>query len=69
MSKINPDEPLTEKEWRYVFAVRCISKQGRPISEGERALIVRAYASDPRRYAAMDRDVFKATAPFGSKVP
>jgi hypothetical protein len=58
--------PLTESEWRKVFAARCQTKQGRSISAEERALVDRAFETDPERYGAMDGDVFNATVPFGS---
>ncbi len=59
---------LTDEEWAQVFAARCQSKQGRPLSEKERALCDAAFESDKKRYAAMERDVFNATVPFGSTV-
>lgn len=57
---------LTEREWAKVFTARCQSKQGRPISEEERALLTRAFETDEKRYAEMDREIFNATVPFGS---
>lgn len=58
--------PLSDSDWQKVFRARCQSKQGRPISDAEQALVDAAYKSDRRRYAAMDKDVFNATVPFGS---
>ena len=57
---------LTEAEWSAVFAARCQSKQGRPISPTERTLCDAAFKSDKERYIAMAADVFDATVPFGS---
>lgn len=57
---------LTEADWRAVFVARRQSKQGRPLSDGERDLLAAAHSEDGKRYGAMDDDVFNATAPFGS---
>ena len=57
---------LTEGEWAMVFDARCKSKRGEPVSAAERLLVEMAYASDAKRYAAMELDVFNATVPFGS---
>jgi hypothetical protein len=59
---------LTEIEWQKVFSVRCKSKQGQLLSDDEHRLIDQAYKEDRARYAAMNRDVFNATVPFGSTV-
>jgi hypothetical protein len=60
---------LSEQDWVKVFASRCQTKQGRrPISAAERDLVNAAYKSDRKRYAAMEKDVFNATVPFGSNV-
>jgi hypothetical protein len=59
---------LTEVEWKTVFDLRCQSKQGRRLHDDERALVERAFKEDPRRYEAMEPDVFDATVPFGSNV-
>lgn len=59
-------KPLTESEWRKVFNARCQSKQGRTVSEDDQQLIKDAFAEDPERYAAMGKEVFNATVPFGS---
>ena len=57
---------LTEWEWTKVFKLRCRTKRGESITDEERALIEAAFASDRKRYAAMDPDVFDATVPAGS---
>ncbi len=57
---------LTEAEWRDVFKARCRSKRGERLTEEERTLTEAAFASDEKRYAAMEPDVFDATVPFGS---
>jgi hypothetical protein len=57
---------LSDDDWARVFSARCQSKQGRPISDEDRRLCDAAYKSDGKRYAALDRDVFNATVPFGS---
>ena len=57
---------LTEEAWRRVFQLRCKSKQGQQLDTDDRVLIDAAFAEDPRRYGAMDADVFNATVPFGS---
>jgi len=59
-------QPLTEAEWREVFRIRCRSKSGSGITPEELKLCKRALACDGKRYAAMDKDVFEATRPFGS---
>lgn len=59
---------LTDEEWRQVFAIRCRSKEGRPISKEERSLCDAAFKSDESRYGEMEADVFNATVPFGSNV-
>lgn len=58
---------LTELDWERVFRVRCKSKSGHQLADEERELITRAHQLDPVRYAAMNDDVFVATAPFGSR--
>ncbi|HEY8309997.1 MAG TPA: hypothetical protein VIG47_05540 [Gemmatimonadaceae bacterium] len=57
---------LTEEQWNEVFAARCQSKQGKKLYHEQLALISLAYAEDPERYKAMEKDVFNATVPFGS---
>lgn len=57
---------LTDTSWRKVFAIRCRSKQGQPVTPAELGLCGRAMREDRTRYRAMDADIFKATAPFGS---
>jgi hypothetical protein len=59
---------LSDADWASVFAARCQTKQGRPISAEERKLVDAAYKSDRKRYTAMEKDVFNATVPFGSNV-
>lgn len=63
-----PKEPKpTEEEWERLFEIRCKTKRGEFLSEGERELVGRTYRSDRNRYAAMEPRVFEATRPFGSK--
>lgn len=57
---------LTDVEWQKVFNLRCNSKRGYPLSEDEQALCERAHAEDPKRYGAMNADVFNETVPAGS---
>lgn len=59
-------KPISEMEWERVFRIRCASKEGRGMSEDDRALITRAYEADPKRYASMNDDIFDATVPIGS---
>jgi hypothetical protein len=59
---------MTDSEWSEVFKTRCRSKRGEHLTKEELLLIDRAYASDPKRYASMEADVFDATVPFGSTV-
>jgi len=66
--RVKREKTLTENDWIKVFAARCQSKQGRAISKEERALLDAAYKSDKDRYAAMNKDIFNATVPFGSTV-
>jgi hypothetical protein len=53
-------------DWVAVFEARCASKEGRTLSDEERVLCDAAFEADRARYAAMERDVFNATVPFGS---
>lgn len=57
---------LTEEEWRRVFQLRCRTKQGQDVAQRDLALVYAALREDPKRYSAMDVDVFNATVPFGS---
>lgn len=59
--------PKSPIDWERVFELRCLSKQGFPIAQEQRELLQRAHALDPKRYAALDDKVFKATAPFGAQ--
>lgn len=63
---MNNASDLTELEWEAVFRARCKSKQGQTLSDTERTIVDRAYTNNRKRYAAMERDVFNATVPFGS---
>jgi hypothetical protein len=58
---------LTEADWLRVFEIRCRSKRGYDLTDQDRELIARAFELDGDRYAAMNHDVFVATAPFGSR--
>lgn len=49
-----------------MFDIRCATKQGQAVSDADRQLVERAWASDSARYAAMNADVFNATVPVGS---
>ena len=57
---------LTDESWHKIFAIRCRSKQGQPITPSEQGLCMRAMREDPERYGKMTADVFDATVPFGS---
>lgn len=57
---------LTEEEWRRVFQLRCRSKQGQELAKADLALVAAAFRADPKRYSALEVDVFNATVPFGS---
>lgn len=57
---------LTDESWRKVFAIRCRSKQGQPVTSAELGMCGRAMREDPARYKTMEADVFDATVPFGS---
>lgn len=59
--------PLTDRDWERVFALRCRSKRGEYVSDEDRALLVAAHAADPDRYAGLNDDIFRATAPFGAR--
>ncbi len=59
---------LTEAEWARVFDLRCRSKRGEMLPREEHALCVAAFEEDSKRYAALNRAVFEATAPFGAQV-
>lgn len=57
---------LTDDSRRKVFAIRCRSKQGQPVTPAELGMCGRAMREDPARYKTMEADVFDATVPFGS---
>jgi len=57
---------LTDAQWREVLRLRCLTKRGQAISAEQMALLISANADDPARYGALDSEVFRATAPFGS---
>jgi hypothetical protein len=59
---------LLDADWRALFAIRCRSKQGHPITSSEQRLCTRAMREDPDRYNNMSADVFDATVPFGSSM-
>lgn len=52
--------------WSKVFDLRCRSKRGEHLPEDAGAIFEAAIAHDPKRYSAMEKDVFNATVPFGS---
>lgn len=55
-----------EINWSKVFDVRCRSKRGERLTPEEQEFCRRAYEADPKRYAAMNADVFNETVPAGS---
>lgn len=57
---------LTKAQWLEVFALRCRSKRGLPLSGAEQELVNVAYRQNPKRYGAMEPEIFNATVPFGS---
>jgi hypothetical protein len=57
---------LTEMDWEKVFRLRCRSKKGEELSREDYDFCVMAYKEDPKRYSAMDKEVFNATKPFGA---
>lgn len=59
---------LTESEWSAVFRLRCRSKSGSHLSPEDLDLCKAARDEAPKRYSAMDADVFDAPVPFGSAV-
>lgn len=60
---------LTESEWSKVFELRCQAKRGIRLHDDDRALVERAWKEDPKRYGVMEREVFRATIPFGGRDP
>lgn len=66
MPRATKQPPLTDAQWAEVFRIKCLSKEGRPLSKEERALSDRAFDENAERYGAMEPDVFNATVPFGS---
>jgi hypothetical protein len=54
-------------DWSKVFELRCMSKRGQRLTEDEQRLVDAAFKADRRRYAALERPVFEATKPFGSR--
>jgi CO/xanthine dehydrogenase FAD-binding subunit len=67
-AQIRKKRRLTDDDWKAVFVARCSSKQGKPVSKAEMALIEAALKADEKRYGNMERDVFNATVPYGSNV-
>ena len=59
-------KPRVQIDWDKVFELRCRSKRGMLITEGEQRLLDAAYKADRRRYGAMEREVFEQTRPFGA---
>ena len=57
---------LTEPDWQRVLLIRCMSKQGLPISKNDQNLCQRAFREDGERYSQMEKEVFNRTVPFGS---
>lgn len=57
---------LTDEDWRNVFKIRCLSKQGQGVTSADLAFLEKALHEDPDRYAALNLDVFNATLPFGA---
>ena len=55
-------------DWDEVFDLRCKAKRGVALTVHEQRMISRAFGSDPERYSAMTDVVFRATAPFGSRI-
>lgn len=43
-----------------------IRKRGERLTDAEQDLVDAAFKNDPKRYAALEGDVFDATVPFGS---
>ena len=66
MPRRKPKRKLDAAEWSQVFRLRCRSKSGSHLSPEELDLCKAAMNEDPKRYSAMDADVFDATVPFGS---
>jgi len=51
-----------------LFRLRCKSKLGETFAPGEIDFCEECWKRWPQEYEAMGREVFRATAPFGSQV-
>lgn len=65
MSRKKTKRELTESEWEKVFQLRVRSKRGETLAPAETALLHAAYAADPTRYSAREREIFLQSAPLG----
>jgi hypothetical protein len=53
---------------RRLFELRCKSKRGELSASADIAFLEDCWRKWPAEYEAMNREVFMATAPFGSQV-
>lgn len=53
---------------RRLFDLRCKSKRGELTAAADVAFLEDCWRKWPKEYEAMNREVFVATAPFGSQV-
>lgn len=50
-----------------LFSLRCRSKRGEHLSKEDVEFLEHCWKKWPKEYEAMQREVFEATKPFGSK--
>ena len=63
-----PEQKMPYDVRETLFKVRCRAKRGDPLSREDTALIEECFEKWPDDYEAMSREVFEATAPFGSRL-
>jgi hypothetical protein len=59
---------MTKEEENKLFNIRCRSKRGEYVSIEENMFCKTMHMKYKDEYKLMDRKVFLATAPFGSKI-
>jgi hypothetical protein len=63
------DAPSMPRDTReLVYKLRCRSKRGETLAREEFKFLQRAMRQWPEEYAAMNTEIFVATAPFGSRL-
>lgn len=68
MGKQKIEEPMPPDVYRECFRLRCKSKRGGELTRDEMARIQQWQRKYREQYRAMDKDVFRETAPFGAQL-